>query len=320
MCYSAMLEQRIKALGLRFSARIQWGDFERLFRQRLEEPRLRIPRALEDQFQQPESAEEERIRASILAFRTRLRQSLELELTEQRERLARAERRLALRATQTAEKERRIAQQKIDRSLARLQDLKERPEKPQDSRIFPFFYAALVVTDQGQRVIRPLRYHLRPFGKPASIDQKYPGLYNARRDKLNGFWRDQYGRRHALCLVTRFFENVPLTRYQHRPLQTGEPERNVVVEFVPQSPEPMAVACLWDDWEGEGEPSLSSFAMVTDNPPPDVAEAGHDRCIVSLVAEAVEKWLTPQERSQQELDSLLDGKRPPRFAHRRVDS
>ena len=34
----------------------------------------------------------------------------------------------------------------------------------------------------------PMRYHCRQNGKPASIDKQYDGLYNARRDNLDGYW------------------------------------------------------------------------------------------------------------------------------------
>ena len=38
-----------------------------------------------------------------------------------------------------------------------------------------------------------MRYQLRPRGKPESFDQRFPGLYNARRDALTRFWREQFG-------------------------------------------------------------------------------------------------------------------------------
>ncbi len=41
----------------------------------------------------------------------------------------------------------------------------------------------------------------------------------------------------------------------------------------------MPLACLWDRWSKEGEPDLYSFAAITDEPPPEVAAAGHDRCL-----------------------------------------
>ena len=46
-----------------------------------------------------------------------------------------------------------------------------------------------MVTEDGQRIIKPMRYQCRPPGKPAVYDTKFPGTYNARRDSLEGFWK-----------------------------------------------------------------------------------------------------------------------------------
>ena len=67
---------------------------------------------------------------------------------------------------------------------------------------------------------------------------------------------------------------------------------------------------------GSDEPDLWSFAAVTDEPPPEVAAAGHDRCIVQLRPENVAAWLTPQGRTLDALDALLDDKARPYYEHR----
>jgi hypothetical protein len=54
-----------------------------------------------------------------------------------------------------------------------------------------------------------MRYQLRPAGKPAFYDEKYPGTYNARRDNLEGFWREQFGYTHGVLIADAFYENVP---------------------------------------------------------------------------------------------------------------
>ena len=38
-----------------------------------------------------------------------------------------------------------------------------------------------------------------------------------------------------------------------------------------------------------GEPDLLSFAAITDEPPPEVAAAGHDRCIIPLPESALDR-------------------------------
>lgn len=39
------------------------------------------------------------------------------------------------------------------------------------------------------------------------------------------------------------------------------------------------VACLWTRTEIPGADGLWSFAAITAEPPPEVAAAGHDRCV-----------------------------------------
>jgi putative SOS response-associated peptidase YedK len=79
----------------------------------------------------------------------------------------------------------------------------------------------------------------------------------------------------------------------------------------------MWIACLFAEWsDPETGQKLVSFAAITDDPPPEVAAAGHNRMIVSLGAEAVDRWLTPQGRSLDELQSILDDRQRPYYEHR----
>jgi hypothetical protein len=55
----------------------------------------------------------------------------------------------------------------------------------------------------------------------------------------------------------------------------------------------MLIACLWSRWTAKDQPDLLSFAAITDDPPPEVVAAGHDRCIVPINPENVEAWLNP---------------------------
>jgi putative SOS response-associated peptidase YedK len=42
-----------------------------------------------------------------------------------------------------------------------------------------------------------------------------------------------------------------------------------------------------------GEPDLWSCAAITDEPPEEVAAAGHDRCIIPIKLEHLDAWLQP---------------------------
>jgi len=75
----------------------------------------------------------------------------------------------------------------------------------------------------------------------------------------------------------------------------------------------MLVACLWSHWQ-EGDESLLSFAAITDEPPAEVAAAGHDRCI-PIKAENLDPWFDPK-RDLQAAYRILDERWRPYYEHR----
>jgi putative SOS response-associated peptidase YedK len=172
-----------------------------------------------------------------------------------------------------------------------------------------------MVMENGQRVIKPMRYQCRPAGKPKFYDTKFPGTYNARRDNLEGFWRDLFGYSHGLMVVNAFFENVSRARMEGRELQDGEKDENVVLEFRPNTGGEMLVACLWSHWKAPGEPDLLSFAAITDEPPSEVAAAAHDRCIVPIKPENIDAWLSPDPANLGALHAILDDRDRPYYEH-----
>lgn len=315
-----MVQQSVKSLGLRFEARIQLELFEALFTRRLEDERIRVPRAMEADFLAPTSPAEARIREAILTHRRQQQQRLERERERQRERLAGAERALARRATRRASEELRIATGKLHWLEGKLADLWRDRAEPRDSRVFPQWYAPVLTLAAGELVLRPMRYQLRPAGRPASDDQRLPGLYNARRDNLTGFWRALFGRQHGVFLVSSFYENVPRHAYAGVALAPGARPTHQVVHFSPVSPAggspEMLVPCLWDRWTAAGEAELWSFAAITDDPPPEIRAAGHDRCVVALRPAHLTGWLSPRAGGEAGLLALLADREPLGYEHR----
>jgi hypothetical protein len=57
----------------------------------------------------------------------------------------------------------------------------------------------------GEKVMVPARYLLRQPGKPAFMDDKLSGNYNARRDNLTKFWRREFGATHAVMAIQSFY-------------------------------------------------------------------------------------------------------------------
>jgi len=314
MCYSALVEASLKKTARRFGAKVDIAAFDKLFRQRVDNPALRIPKALEASFYEPTSAAEEGIKASIVAYHQRTASEWEQTLFQQRTRLADAARKLQTKETKAARESARIAAEKIESLTRKLARLRSRELRAGDARIFPGWYAPVVMVDAGELVIRPARYKCRIAGKPRNYDTRYPGTYNARRDNLQGFWKDVFGATHAVLVIDSFYENVEHHVYEHRALRPGEQPENVVLHFNPQPPAPMTVACLYSRWTDATE-DLLSFAAITDEPPAEIAATGHDRCVVQLEAENVNAWLSPAGRSPAELQQLLDQRARPYYAH-----
>ena len=315
MCYSAQVIQMARKLHRQFGLRIDYDEVERLFFRRLEYPGIVISRGFEANFADPETPQQRRIADAIEKHRSRTATKLERDLFSQKTRLVNAERSLKDKETKKAREDVRIASKKIEALGAKLSDLRRADPTPEDNRVFPFVYTGVIIRQNGENVLTPMRYHCRPAGMPAVYDRKFPGLYNARRDNLEKFWGDQFGRHHALMVAESFYENVRLHAKEHRALEPGEQERNVVLQFTPQPPQPMLIACIYSHWVDPKEPQVTGFAAITDEPPADVAAAGHDRCIINLRPEHIEAWLTPEGRSTEELQSILSDRAVSTFQH-----
>jgi putative SOS response-associated peptidase YedK len=316
MCYSAMVEQDLRKAARMVGGEVDFSALEQLFTRRLEDDSIKIARALESNFDSPATPAEARIKEAIDTYRARVRADHETALFKQKKRLNDAERTLGVRQTRKALEDQRIATAKIAWHMKKLADLGRTESKEDDSRIFPMWYAPVVVAEAGRRVIRPMRYHCRPNGKPESYDRQYDGLYNARRDNLEGFWKNVFGRRHGVLIAKSFFENVALHDFERRALREGEKPKNLILHFNPRTATPMFAACVWDLWQAPGKPDLCSFAAITDEPPPEVAATGHDRCIIPLDPAALEAWLDPAASERAVLASLLDRREQHVFEHR----
>ncbi|WP_027212258.1 SOS response-associated peptidase family protein [Burkholderia sp. WSM2232] len=316
MCYSAQIQADYRKFVRMFGATLSIREFARLFFERAEGARAKLPKAMEDAFADPQTDAEREIRASIERFNAQETARLEQDLFTHRARLAQAERSLQGKVTKKAAESRRIASEKIQWTLGRLDDLRRTEAQARDSRIFPGHYAPVMVIENGARVVKPMRYQCRIAGKPASHDARYPGTYNARRDSLEGFWKPLFGYSHGVLVVNAFYENVSRAKMEGRVLAGGEEDENVVLEFRPEPPQDMLVACLWSHWSAPGEPDLLSFAVITDDPPPEVAAAGHDRCLVPIKRENLDAWLNPDSSNLAALHAILEDRDRPYYEHR----
>lgn len=308
MCYSAQIRREWKTFCSRLGVRIPLSEYVDLYWTRAEGQRVLLPQSLDRLFDDPRDDEARRGREAVEAWRSRRTGEIEQELFELRQRVAEAERKLAIKPTKSATESRRIAQDKTTQRLAWLADLRRTEPAPKDARLYPGWHAPVIAREGGEKVLKPMRYQCRPAGKPAFYDVKYPGTYNARRDALGGFWKGQFGVSHGVLVASSFYENV-----------RREDGSNVVLEFSPEGLDEMLIACLWSRWEAPGaapgEAPLVSFAVITDEPPPEIAAAGHDRCVIPLKPEHLDAWLDPQG-DLDAMQAILDDRQRPVYGWR----
>jgi len=317
MCYSAEAWTLYEKYVEEFGADIDIKAFWELYLGRDEKYRIRhklsdgskIPKGVDLNFLPPKSELERKIQDLISEWNGRKLAESEAELAVQEARLAAAEEKLAVKETKTALNEQRVATNKIKQMKRWIEDAKRtRHEPAKDDRIFPDWYAPVLIVENGRKVVRPMRYHCRPEGMSPSIDRmkngKISGTYNARRNNLEHFWRNQFGYTHGLMLAETFYEQIELPDGRSKELQ-----------FRPRTGETMYIACLYSHWtDPKGkEPDLWSFAAITDDPEPEVKAAGHDRTIINIKPEHVDAWLNPDPNNLDALYAIFDDKRHPYY-------
>lgn len=127
------------------------AEFTRLFFERAEGvSRAKVPKAMEDAFRSPHTEAEREIKVLIDQFNADLATKLEQDLFKQRKRLADAKRTLQTRVTKAATESWRIATGKIAWARGKLDDIQRTEPLPRDSRIFPGYYAPVMVIEDGQ--------------------------------------------------------------------------------------------------------------------------------------------------------------------------
>jgi putative SOS response-associated peptidase YedK len=175
-------------------------------------------------------------------------------------------------------------------------------------RIYPKYFAPLILVERGERKTVPARYRVLPRSGVEYPDNY--NTYNAVREMLTvrKTWKPLFGKQHALFPFLRFYEWLKNPK-------TGKTEE---VSFTPAGFERMWAASLYEEYDDPEIGKIRSFAMVTDLPPPEVAEAGHDRCPIFLREDCIDEWLRPDGKSVEELDRILGQKRDAYFENSMV--
>jgi hypothetical protein len=231
MCYSAQIEADYKKYVKMFGATMSIREFADLYWEHGGRE-MKAPLAMEAAFSNAQTDDEHRIQTLIVERNSARATKLEQELFKQRTRLADAERILETKTTKAATESKRIASDKIDAAVRRLGDLKRTTMKDNDSRIFPGWYAPVMIVQDGRRMVVPMRYRCRLPGWTEAMEKAKEGTYNARRNNLKRVWGKLFGYNHGIMIVNRFYEHV------------NRAGKDVVLQFDPTPPQQMLVACL----------------------------------------------------------------------------
>lgn len=321
MCYSAMVKQNAKKLGLKYDARVQTEMYMNLVLKRLGGEKIAMNLAMDEQFlKNPATTEEKAIAKKITEWHQRRVTECEQVLFSQKKRLADAERKLKDKETKKALEDKRIATNKIKFAMRNIEKhSKMKPLSESDRRIFPFQYMSMLyVDDKGKKAVMPFRYLLRPANKDEAFDRKFSGCYNARFDSLDSvpWWKNALGKRHGIIIVERFYESVGTKDYTKNFKLPKELKDQDSVElcFHPDNVDYMVIPTLWDVW-GKGRDALYSAALITDEPAPEIKRAGHDRTPIFLKESAIDDWLFAKKTNTKDLAYVFDQRERPHYSH-----
>jgi hypothetical protein len=172
MCFSGQTVAAYRRFEREYGAILSLQEFVDFYGARFADKRIKIPKAMDLAFAEPTNDGEQQIKALIDRYAVQQAGELEQEIFAQRTRLADVERKLLVKPTKAATDSKRIATDKVDRAMGKLADLRRTELKDRDARIFPGVYAAVIVEENGQRSIKPMRDLCRPAGRPAFYDVK----------------------------------------------------------------------------------------------------------------------------------------------------
>ncbi|MCO4754730.1 MAG: SOS response-associated peptidase family protein [Bacteriovoracaceae bacterium] len=168
-----------------------------------------------------------------------------------------------------------------------------------DGIVYPNYFAPVMVFENGKRVIRPMRYRVRPANSVEEIPAKY-NVFNARIDALEKrqTWRDIFLRNHGLFPFKSFYEWVQ-----------DDAGKKRLINFAPNNAETMWAPCIFDQWRSkDGKIQFYSFALITDDPPQEIEDKGHDRCPIFLKQDLIDQWLQPQRSDKGDIYQILKQK------------
>lgn len=225
-------------------------------------------------------------------------------------------------------------------------------EAAEDGRIFPHYFAPVLAFQNDGYAYAPMRYQL--FPSAFKNDPKHLSLFNARRDNLleSKIWNPLLSHGRGLVFLESFFEWVEVrdlvkggvvslkqveekfasaelekkkiclaSGKKYKPSKTALTpaiDRKIEIQFQPNITNGILAPVIFDKHRLDDGFEMYSFALLTDEPQPEVAAAGHDRSPIFLKPDAALGWLNPETKVEDALRQL-DTRQTVFFAHRLAD-
>lgn len=310
MCYSARIKSNLKDLSWEFRSQLDLDEFISIFTLRLQQPELKVPYGIDRYFLLSNEPGEAKLGKLVREFHAQEKERVRGEIKETEAELKEFQ---AKKPSATSTKKIGVLERRLEKLNLKLAHSLEQIT-PLDDRIYPMYFAPVVVEEKGERRMVPMRYRVQnPNG--SEVPGQY-NVFNARHDSLlqARTWKPLFGKHHLIFPFQRFYEWVA---------RDGKKQE---IYFAPEGRAMMWAAGLYQPKsearsspKGGGatgsHPDFSSFAMITDDPPKEVAAAGHDRCPIFLSEGAVDAWLEPKKKSTEELLALLRSTEKPFYNH-----
>ena len=208
-------------------------------------------------------------------------------------------------AIQKLENERGAEYLKAELGLKRKPRSKVFKDADEEGRVFPGYWTNVIVIENNKRVIKPMRYRVRPAHSIEEIPSKY-NVFNSRVDALEKrqTWQSIFMKNHGLFPFLKFYEWVE---------RKG---KKTLVNFTPDEVDIMWAPAIFDTWKSnDGHITFDSFALLTDDPPKEVEEAGHDRCPIFIKEESIDNWLDPKDLNKKDIYQILGKQETVYFSH-----
>lgn len=169
------------------------------------------------------------------------------------------------------------------------------PEHEVSFRSLPYSAAIVIVNQGGERQFQKMNFSLVPsWSTEAKV--KF-ATHNARIETVleKPSWRQSFLSRRCLVPLTEFVESIYENKYAGNMVKFSDINNRI-----------LTAAGIWDSWaDPKTQKITQSFAILTQEPPDYIWQAGHDRCPIFLKDEAFDTWLDPNLKEGPQLLNFL---------------